>query len=197
MASGLNKAVARAMKHSSALERIEKVEQDLNGIVHPALFDFRQTLETLQDAVNAIASIVGVEEIGRAIVQVRERRQSREREVIEQNIRKLVETGHLVKAATIAPNSILVGVRRDPEGNAAPYHEFVELSHLVPEIQSSLIGRTAEGAEVALVDNVKFVVLEAFDQVENPVQTPAVDQPAKAPEPPTETPPMESAPQTA
>ena len=176
MGSGLNKAVAAAMKkEGGALERVENLEKGFKAIVEDmtqvmqALQQIATSVDTrngaLEDAVNAIIEVVGrkpiEEEIKRARIEKLEARSAREKVAFD----AAIVAGQVVPAEVVGDMSVIIGSEVNKDGDALYPLRVQMIYRSIDEDKKDKFKGVKVGTVIETLMGSKFTISEIWDAI--------------------------------
>jgi len=185
MASGMKKVNPTLINQAlNAIDRLTRLEALYDKDIGPNLLNLHQRVERLEDAVNAVAHIIGTDEVNQLTAQFRQLRVEKEMNEIAATFKKMVDDGVLVSADKISPKAVVLGRQVDEGGSpTTTYKEYIDVAAFIPEVQAALNGVAPAGASVSLSKGGKFLIEEAFVFSNHPVpKAKPVEAPPAAPE---------------
>jgi hypothetical protein len=162
-----------------ALKRIEQLEATSGAIVtalNKTFTEFNSKQNSIVEAVEAIISVVGVEEV-RAAMEARARAQEEARIAAQKKaVEEAVTSGQLKPSTAITPSSYVVGSETRDGKPVGTGRVQVEVSRLADVIREPLLGQAA-GFVLKTPDGTEFAIEEVYEIVPQ-----APTPPAPAPE---------------
>lgn len=178
MSSQSVKDTRKALK--APLIRIEKLENDLPQILQTVQQGFGivdQKVRTVEEIVNALVSIIGLDKVQETVDANRNAQLQKESDAEEQGLNLAKDKGMIAVADEISDRSVIVGHEVDAEGKVLPPGRAQLLfAQVKEELRAELLGKKV-GESIATPVGGQFIVDEIWDIVAKP---PADEAAAKA-----------------
>lgn len=153
-------------KTRSALDRIDAVESTINELVsslNGVIQQLNARLADMSEKLQAVTDVVGVENVTKALDALAQAKAEKQLASAKEALNDALTKGHLVPAATIGENSLVVGREFDKDGNLIPPGRIqLTFSGIKAEFQEKLKGQ-GFGFTVDTPTGGKFEVLEVYD----------------------------------
>lgn len=151
----------------NALERIDGLEQQMVKLIeglNTAFDQINRKLGTLEDSLEAVVTILGVETVAQSITEIRLKRAEDAATQEKEKIKALVEAGIYATAETVSDKSIVVGRESDAEGKISP-PGFVkaDFRDIKPELKEKFLGQTV-GFKLETSPGQTFELLEIYEE---------------------------------
>lgn len=133
---------AKASGLSSRLDKLEERTQQMELIIGQVVQQISTQLGRMDEVLNAAVEELGPDHI-RELIEARRLAISTERDRLKKEaLDKSLTDGTMVKADTITEDSTIVGVEKDPQGQAIPPGRTqVKFEEVSPEYKSQLLGK--------------------------------------------------------
>jgi hypothetical protein len=154
----------------NALERIDDLEKQFMKLVdglNNAFEQLNRKVGNLEDSLEAVVTILGVETVAQSITEIRLKRAEEAATLAKEQVKALFEAGVYVKSDTVTNKSILVGHEVHPEtGEIAP-PGFIKASfeEIKPELKEKFLGQKL-GFKTDTGSGNLFELLEIYEEVE-------------------------------
>lgn len=164
-----SKATRKAFR--PVLARLDQNEEDIRNLVsntRQSLGVMDMKVKTLQEVMNAVVEIVGLDKVQAAIDKQHVDELQKESDIEKKGLELAKEKGLLVAGEAVNARSVIVGHDVDPSGNImAPGRGQLLFAQVKPELRESMAGKKV-GEAIDTPIGGKFVIDEIWDVVAKP-----------------------------
>lgn len=193
MGNNLERQMSLRKKAATAMDRLDVLDNQMEDVLknlpqlaigfNDALNRIQQQFSDMNETVDALVGLVGVDAVQAAIVQNRLDRMNAAAATTKANIVKALEEGKLVKVEKVTEKTLMVGRELKADGTMIPPgYSAVSFNQVKKEYREKLLGQSV-GFILPTENDGKFEIIELYEGVPAAV-VPAVAEatPEVAPE---------------